>query len=801
MAQKYEVTAPDGAVYEVEAPQGATEADILAQVQGASEARKPRLGAADEKAYAALASDPRTTPKQLRSFVSQRGMSITDSDLRAFFNARKKARVSSKVVYKGELPAAPPSSLHQNIGAAIGQAVDTVIPGLTSNIRGGLKVAGNAIEAARGNEEFDPSGAMQEGEAEQEYAKALFNEQHPVLSTGAQVSGVLASLALPEARVFRGSGLLPGMGNAAVTASAYGAAGGALNDTGDGRMANALRGGAFGAVEGAAIPAALRGAASTASAVRRNIPGMDATARFLENIPRRATGRPLAQPGDAARAQGERILAEELDNATIATGMGAGDVPATPAAIEAEVGRRAGLGVPAMPADVTEPGRRITSWALQGKGPMASRARSALASRQASSGTRVRGHITGELGGTVDPIAEPDRIRRQSLDNARPLYEQAYQLPLQITPDMVRISRTPAFQDALRTATRNIQNDMRDPRAMGFILDDAGNVVRGPVNDISVEGMDQVIRAMGDDARAAADRHPHTGQPVNNTNSVHIDQRRAELRDLLAQQNEPYRQVTQQYADDMALRDAMRDGLEVAGLTGPEIAAQARRYPQRDARDSWSAGASTALADTATQASLRPTANVAQRVRQAAGLSGAGSAAAAGDLDKVGAIETMVGRTGALRRLDERLEAEDQAFKTFNEVTGNSKTQPRQALDEALSADAIGTAGRVARGDVVGAITSVLFRGNPRGTMRFKQDVQDRIAELMTSTGAQDVGTAMRAIMSRAQQDADFADLLNRAGIKPAKLIALAASGQDTTPLDEQRRESIAPPAYSRINP
>ncbi|KIU29295.1 hypothetical protein SR41_04610 [Sphingomonas melonis] len=194
-------------------------------------------------------------------------------------------------------------------------------------------------------------------------------------------------------------------------------------------------------------------------------------------------------------------------------------------------------------------------------------------------------------------------------------------------------------------------------------------------------------------------------------------------------------------------------------------------------------GARTAVADTATQKGLKPTANVAQQVRQQVGLSGAGGYAAEGDRAKQAAIEVMAGQPGMMNRLDDRLEGEDQAFKTFAEASLGSKTQPRQAVDEALSGEALTVARHVATGNIAGAVSSVLLRGNPRGTLRFKRDVQDRIAEIMTATRPADVSALLRAVADRAAQDDRFGAALARAGVTPAKIAALQAAGQDGDPV------------------
>jgi hypothetical protein len=161
---------------------------------------------------------------------------------------------------------------------------------------------------------------------------------------------------------------------------------------------------------------------------------------------------------------------------------------------------------------------------------------------------------------------------------------------------------------------------------------------------------------------------------------------------------------------------------------------------------------------------------------------------------KLQAIETMSGRPGVMNRIDDRLEGEDQAFKTFSESFAGSKTQPKQAMDDAMSGEALQTARQLLHGNWSGAIAATLFKGNPAGTLRFKQGVQDRIAEIMTSANPQTTREAMDAIVRRAQSDDEFGQLLNTAGIRPAKLIALQAAAQDAHAEPFDSEESLYTP-------
>lgn len=795
---KYEVTAPDGTVYEVEAPAGATEKDVLLQVKKAHEdvaTQAPRMSPEDEQAYLQLTSDPKSTAGDIIGFLQQRGFGADQRVVEDFVRQRNKpgARVYSRMSY--ELPKAPPriaNTARDNVRAGAAAFLDGVLPGSAKAARGAREVVLNAARAPFTDEDFDPAAAYDKGENDIERVLNDFDQKHEDASTGLSIGGMVTGAAvLPQARLFRGGSLAAGTGNAMVNGAGYGFVSGALNDSGEGRLDNAINGTLFGTALGAAVPAATRGASEVASAARRNIPGVDTAARFVGDLPRRVRGQGPSNPDAAAHGQAERILGDMLPNGRISTGMGTGATPATPDNIAAEVASRASRGVPAMPADVSEQGRRVTAWALQGNGPMAQRARSVLSARQAQAGQRIRGHLSDELGPPVDPIQEAEAITRRAQDAAGPAYADAYAAgsPMVVTPELQSIMRRPAFRESLPQAYKNIENRGGDPDALGLRLvpnDRRSSLPPNVPHMVTPEGVymldelptfeafDQVVRTLN----KSIPRSEMTGRPVLDNESGGINDVMRTLDDYLKRTNDPYRAAKANFADEMAVKDAMERGLSVAKVSGPEIEAQLRSMPEH-AQEAWMTGARTSLADLATQTSQKyPSTNVPQRLRQAVGLSGAGDPAL-GDVAKLQAIETMSGRPGVINRLDERLEGEDQAFKTFNEAFGNSKTQPKEAMDEAMSSEALKVAGHLLHGNWSGLASAILFKGNPAGTLRFKQAVQDRIAEIMTEINPQNARQAMDAIVQRARADDQFRQMLDRAGVNPTRLIVLQAAAQD----------------------
>ncbi|MGY2736129.1 hypothetical protein [Sphingomonas sp. UYP23] len=762
----------------------------------------------DESAYIAKAQDPKTTASDLMNFAHERGFAVTPQDAQSFIAKRgaKGALVGNSVAYKAAqgLPTPPPSasrpadatpSLGRSAASAAASFADGALPNASRFLAGAGGAAGNAVRSATGGEEFDPGLYYQSAANGVTDAKEELQRDHPGIADAAGWGGFGASMFAPGATVARDESLGAHMANGAVTSGGYGAVSGAMNDTGDGNVTNAVNGLGMGLTAGALAAPAFRGAAAAMGSAQNRVPGVDATARFLQNLPRHALKQPLIAPEARANAQAERMIAGQMRGGDIDAGMGAPGLPTTAENVAAEVAARQARGVPAMPGDVSEDLRHTTAWALQGRGPMATRAREALGARQAQMGQRVRAHVTDELGPAVDPIAAVADIQRNASAAARPGYTAAYAQPMVVTDQIARTMRTPAFRDALPQAVRNIRNNPNaahggDPEALGFRMGDDGSL--DATHALSTEGFDQVVRAMNDSRTAAMDS---SGMfPRDTTNSVHIGNLARGLRSGIGEHNEAYRDTVARYGDEMGIKDGMELGGKVASQTGPEINAymtgNGNNPMSGPAREAYSVGARTALADTATQAGLQPAANATRPVRQALGLSGAGSLAAPGDAVKQQAVETMSGRPGVMNRLDDRLEGEDQAHETFKAAVSAAKPEQRAQLNAAQVGHALQTAHHVATGNVAGFVTGILMGGgNKPGLLRFKRDVQERIAEVMTATQPADVQGLLAAVEQRARTDQQFRTRLSRAGISVAKIQAIHAAGQDTAPMNFQRED------------
>ena len=677
--------------------------------------------------------------------------------------------------YKGprgniNLPKAPPASrevpsLNDGINASF---LEGIFPNLSNNVRGMGGVIGNGIRTVFKGDEWTPGKAFQrQYDAATEDDKA-FEAEYPNIDNLSATTGFGAGFALPVTKLAKGASPLKSAAvNGAATGALYGGLTGALNPTGAGRTENAVWGATGSAGLGTVLSQAPRALSATGSFARRNIPGFDAAMLPVANVFNKALNRSPAAP--ATVQQGRRIVGKAIADSP-------GVTPShrmTPASVSQEVANRSDMGMPAVPADLSSELRSLTARALKGEGPMATRARTRLVDRQANQGSRVRQIVNDEIGSAVDPIAAAQAISRKASSEAAPNYRQAYAEGIVITPEIERALSVPAVQNGLAQARNNILNRGGSPDEMGLIVDSAGNVSMG--QSPTLEAMDNVISTVRGDTPRDAFGNPIKSRSISAEQAAvgHLDA-------LLRQQNKAYDTAKATFADDMAIRDAMGRGADISKMSGHEINANVRNTPSH-AQEAWMTGAGTALSDKASTVGQNYGTNVAQTIRKDLGLPSEGLKTAPGDTVKIDAIEAMSGKPGMMSRLDDKLGMEVDGYQTFSSAY-RAFASPEKSRSPIGAMDALQAAGSLAGGHVVSTLASVLLRGNPNGTARFKRDVQESIAEILTNSNPQEVQQAMELIGQQAATDAQFAAALNSVGVQVSRLGALTFGGANGDP-------------------
>lgn len=340
--------------------------------------------------------------------------------------------------------------------------------GLDTEAAGLADAAGNAI--AHPIKAFETGGGSvadayhrgrQESLARIDYA----NEANPVLSTAGEIGGSLLNPIGAGATTLKGL-----VGAGAVAGGIHGF------EEGDKSLGGRLATGAGeGAVSGVAA-GTLGGLLGAGSRVVAK--GVDAGSRLL--------GR------DAS--VGARLVAQKLSDDAIK--------PAEAGTALQEARR---LGTPAVIADLGDNVRALGGSVSRQAGPARSIAKSVTTDRQLGQGERIKDAINRDLGPTTDVLEESNRLMKGAREAAGPLYEKAYAAPAVGSPELDSLLATPAGRQALARAHTIAGNERRDPKTLGFSLDDSGNVALNPVN-VGAHGNLASARSELDAAQAEMDR-------------------------------------------------------------------------------------------------------------------------------------------------------------------------------------------------------------------------------------------------------------------------------------------------------
>lgn len=653
-----------------------------------------------------------------------------------------------------------PRTALQTAGDFLGDTIDNLIPNFGDEIAAMPDAAKAAVTGKPVGEAFN------RGRREFREHQAQYDKEHPYLAWGSTIAGTGASLALPAGELAQGAGWGARLLHGAAVGAAYGGlAGAGEGDSLGDRANNAATGSLAGSVLGGTMAPLAQGASRLGRYARQALPGVDRLGRGLANVPRSVMRKARRTPEMDRHDQALRFLRTRMNQGHVATGFGEQGAAATPDSLMAEVERRRAMNVPAILGDVSDAMRTTTSWASRGMGPGQTMVRHALDARKAQEAARVRDHVVQTFGPVADPLQQAEAIRVRAKAQAAPGYRAAYSSPMVITPEIRAIMGTPAFREAVPHAVRNIQNGMRSPTDLGFELDHAGNLTG--FHGLSTEGFDQVIRAMRDNA--ANDMRPADfigGRPTNTTNTIHISQRAKDLKAALAAQNPAYRDVTERYADDMAQREAMLAGKDFGNLTGNELR-QVRLNTPQTAHEAWSVGARSAMGSAASDFGAKhPTGDTASRVRQMLG-----------DDVKQREVSELTGNTGAVRNLQDRLEAEHQGNILWKEVQGNSKTAQRQQADRDLD-QALGSF-EIPNMSPTGILTKAANLMQSGVSQKMRNEVKDHVARIVTEQHPDRLKAFLDEVANVAERDEHFANRLHRVGLIGTKAGAMNVEAPD----------------------
>lgn len=458
-----------------------------------------------------------------------------------------------------------------------------------------------------------------------------------------KLAGAVASAPLaPVARVFQGTTLLPRSGNIALSGAGYGGLYGAgEGNTASERGGNALLGAGIGFGVGAVAQPVAQGVGNAVGAVRNR----------LTALPQELAGR--------QRSAVDRVIdTADMDGLT-----------------PMRAGQNARLlGPEGMLADAGENLTTITEGLAQQPGPARDVINRSLQARAATAPGRISDTLDQELSAPVDIDATIDAIRRNTSQQAGPIYDQFYQMrvPQSRALDVVisRIRR--AVPGAFGSAQRMAVGDGTDPRFLANLVDDPMTPMTGRQGTRmqrvwqGVE-LDYLKRAVDDAARSAP-----RGSNENRILSGLARQLRTVVDETVSPGNpqaSPWAQARAIAGEDMGMREALEQGGTVfrGGGRAPEQVAADMRGMSVGETEAYRAGARTELRN--------------MMGRSATNFMPTGDRAARRALNSEFNRANMAQMTtpqGAARITD-RIDAENTFADTANQVMNNSATARRQA--------------------------------------------------------------------------------------------------------------------------
>jgi len=711
---RFRVTAPDGRVYNVNAPLGATQQQAVAYVQRqlASNPPAPRPSSPGISASANAAAGPLPPSRQGLGHIGP---------------------VSGRA-----LPSAPPIRRVPSAAGYGNQVVDNFTGGWADEIAGVGGVIGNGLRTLFRGDEFRPAEAFTRVRRRTEDEQNQWRRDHPVQRVAGAAQGLATAALLPAARVVRGGGLGGRMLNAGATGALYGTISGAGHGEGTDRLGNALEGGTFGALLGPVAEAGIRVASPV---VRR---ARDVISPYLPRM--------LGGGTDAARTAAER----EVGSALAAGGH-------SPDAAAAELARRRAMGVPAVAADLGDQARQLAGHASRGVGPGQAAVREGIRRRQSAMAPRMRQHIDETLGTTVNPHAQSQALTAQAREASRDLYRAAYESPVVVTPALREFMDSPIGPQALEAGADQIRMTPSSARNPGseqpFVPGTAFDPTLGPHGDYRsaqvpvLEAWDGAKRHLDDIEFATNSPFQTTPQHMSSDTRA-LDLRRRELLSELDAQVPAYGQARAAFAGPTMDRQAFETGME--SLPGTA------RNTANDALSQMGGMSDSQLA----QFRLGDRTQLADQVhgsRTAISRWGDATGPIIGNDGRAALVRAIHGDQAA-EALTQRLEAEQQAHLTFQATHGNSGTSGRPAIDQAMgAANGIQAAVQLAHGRPLAAAWTILSDAGHGRFGRFGRQLREEMGRMLTDSGAQSTDDAMRLIADRMQRDAAFAHRLNRA--------------------------------------
>lgn len=405
----------------------------------------------------------------------------------------------------------------------IGNIMDSLTAGATFNFGDEITAAEAAVlgrnpEGDWFNYEKSMGERFDEALEAERLQNATFAQEHPVVSTAAEITGAIAG----PGKLAAGAKALNGFKGAV----ASGAAGGALSGFGAGedgigsRLENAGESAAVGAGIGALAYPVAKGLGKIYDSV---------TSRFSK--------------GGAATSADRKVL----------------DAIANDESTPDRVARRLDmLGPEATLADAGGKNVRGLGRAVSSKpGRAKSNAERVLDRRNATQYRRVEEAAEEGLAESGDSFYEnADNLMALRAEKAAPLYAKAYAKTDVWNEKIGALMSRPSMKSAMSRAHRIATEEGRDPASLGFDLNEAGDVIF--TKTPSMQTLDYVKRGIDDVLESFRDKT--TGRLVLDESGRAINNTKSRFLELLDDANSDYKAARQAWAGPSQSLDALQKG-------------------------------------------------------------------------------------------------------------------------------------------------------------------------------------------------------------------------------------------------
>ena len=323
-----------------------------------------------------------------------------------------------------------------------------------------------------------------------------------------------------------------------------------------------------------------------------------------------------------------------------------------------------------------------------------------LTDRARGQAGRAQGQLEASFGPLDDPLVASRSLMEGARREADPLYEAFRAQPARTSPELQAMLSTPAGQRALQNARTTAANEGRDPNAMGFDLDELGQVVLR--SDPSPETIDLVKRGFDDVLEGYRD---------GTTGRLNLDEGGRAIEGLrqryVAEADrlypDTYPQARAAFAGPASENAALSAGQSMVGKIPRQVGRRMEGMTPSQL-EQFRLGQRSAMGDAVQGA--KTSSDPYQRIW--------------GDPMDYERASLVFGAPSA-QRFQQAFDAEQAMGQTRNAFIGGSPTQGRQALDEQLS-DQIG-------GQMANAAIETITTGSPTAAglgfaQRFLRDRQ-----------------------------------------------------------------------------